>query len=164
MKIECGKIVNTHGIAGELKVQSYCDGGFFKRIKAVSTENAAYKVESSREHAGFVLLRLEGINDMTSAEKLKGQVIFAEKSDIKMPENRVFYSDLYGFEIYDERFSEKTGILKSAQESAGRILLEIETEKGLMLLPDIPAFVIKKDLEKKTIYIRTIEGLYPDEN
>ena len=31
--LECGKVLNTHGIRGELKVDNYCDDGFFKKIK-----------------------------------------------------------------------------------------------------------------------------------
>ena len=60
--IECGRIINTHGIAGEVKIDSYCDEGFFKRISRISTGSETFEVLSSRNHKGFVLARLEGIN------------------------------------------------------------------------------------------------------
>ena len=33
--IECGKVLNTHGVRGEIKVDNYCDEGFYKKIKTV---------------------------------------------------------------------------------------------------------------------------------
>ena len=60
--IECGKIINTHGIAGEVKIDSYCDEGFFRRISRISTGSETFEVLSSRSHKGFVLARLQGIN------------------------------------------------------------------------------------------------------
>ena len=164
MRIECGKAVNTHGVAGELKVKSYCDDGFFKRISAVYVDSVRYKVAGSRDHAGHVLLRLEGVNDMTAAEKLKGRTLYAEREDIDMPEGRVFYSEITGFQVFDERFGRVTGVIKGVTEAPAGILLEIGTEKGLMLLPDIPQFVLSKDVKEKTVTVRTIEGSYPDED
>ena len=65
--IECGKLINTHGIAGEVKIDNYCDEGFFKRISAVTVGGRKYEVLSSRTHKGFVLAKLEGINTIEDA-------------------------------------------------------------------------------------------------
>ncbi len=164
MKIECGIAVNTHGITGELKVRSFCDDGFFGRIRAVYADGVRYGVTGVRTHAGHVLLRLEGIKDMTAAEKLKGKTLFAEREDIDMPEGRVFYSEIVGFSVFDERFGRVTGSVAGVSEAPSGILLEIKTEKGTMLLPDIPQFVLSKSLKDKTVTVRTIEGSYPDED
>ena len=164
MMIECGKAVNTHGVKGELKVLSLCDEGFFGLVDEVIIKEKTYKVQSFRQNRGSVLLKLEGVNDMTAAEAFKGEPVYAEKEKVRLPENRVFYSDIYGFSVFDERFSRVTGKILSSSEGAKGVLLEIETPSGKMLLPDIPQFVLKKDLEKKTVFIKTIEGFYPDEN
>ena len=70
--VECGKIVNTHGIAGEVKIENYCDDGFFKRIAAVTVGTEKYRILSSRTHKGFVLAKLEGVNTVEAAMSLKG--------------------------------------------------------------------------------------------
>ena len=160
--IECGKIVNTHGVRGELKVRSYCDEGFFKKIRFVCVQGEKYKVLSSRENNGIVLLKLENVNDMTAAERLKGFVMTAEREDIDIPENTYFYSELYGAEVFDIRKNAVVGVLSSTEESPAAVLLLIKTEKGSLLLPDVPAFVREKSPKK--IIIETIEGFYPDEN
>ena len=80
--IECGKIINTHGIAGEVKIDSYCDEGFFRRISRISSGSETFEVLSSRSHKGFVLARLQGINTVEDAMRLKGKAIFADRSVI----------------------------------------------------------------------------------
>ena len=59
--LECGKVLNTHGVRGEIKVDNYCDEGFFKKIKTVTIGGAEYRVKSARDHGTFVLLTLDGI-------------------------------------------------------------------------------------------------------
>ena len=68
--IECGRIINTHGIAGEVKIDSYCDEGFFRRISRISTGSETFEVLSSRNHKGFVLARLQGINTVEDFDRV----------------------------------------------------------------------------------------------
>ena len=121
-------------------------------------------MKSFRENGGVALVCLEGVNDMTAAEKLKGETVFAEREDVSLPENRLFYSDIYGFDVFDERFSRVTGKVVSSRQGVKNVMLEIETPAGVMLLPDLPEFVLKKDEKTKTVFIKTIEGFYPDVN
>ena len=162
--VECGKIVNTHGIAGEVKIENYCDEGFFKRISAVTVGTEKYKILSSRTHKGFVLARLEGINTVEAAMCLKGKTVTAERKDIDMPRGHVFYSDLYGFDVYDRRVQRVIGKLREVRESTASMLYIIDSEKGEILVPDVPAFSRGYDLKKQTVEIETIEGMLPDED
>ncbi len=162
--VECGKIVNTHGIAGEVKIENYCDDGFFKRIAAVTVGTEKYKILSSRTHKGFVLAKLEGVNTVEAAMSLKGKTVIADRKDIDMPRGHVFYSDLYGFEVYDRRTEKIIGTLREVRESTASMLYIIDSEKGEILVPDVPAFSRGYDVKKKIIEIETIEGMLPDED
>ena len=162
--IECGKVVNTHGIAGEVKIENYCDEGFFKRISAVTIGGEKYGVLSSRTHKGFVLARLEGITTVEDAMRLKGKTVTADRKDIDMPRGHVFYSDLYGFEVYDRRVGRVIGKLREVRESTASMLYIIEAGDKEILVPDVPAFSRGYDLKKKTVEIETIEGMLPDED
>ena len=162
--IECGRIINTHGIAGEVKIDSYCDEGFFKRISRISTGSETFEVLSSRSHKGFVLARLQGINTVEDAMRLKGKAIFADRKDIDMPRGHVFYSDLYGFDVFDRRVQRVIGKLREVRESTASMLYIIESEGREILVPDVPAFSRGYDLEKQTVEIETIEGMLPDED
>lgn len=162
--IECGKLINTHGIAGEVKIDNYCDEGFFKRISAVTVGGRKYEVLSSRTHKGFVLAKLEGINTIEDAMALKGKTVFADRADIDMPRGHVFYSDLYGFDVYDRRTKKILGKLKLVRESTASMLYVIDMEGQEILVPDVPAFFRGYDLKKGLIEIETIEGMLPDEN
>lgn len=162
--VECGKIVNTHGIAGEVKIENYCDDGFFKRIAAVTVGTEKYKILSSRTHKGFVLAKLEGVNTVEAAMSLKGKTVIADRKDIDMPRGHVFYSDLYGFEVYDRRTEKIIGTLREVRESTASMLYIIDSEKGEILVPDVPAFSRGYDVKKRIIEIETIEGMLPDED
>ena len=162
--VECGKIVNTHGIAGEVKIENYCDDGFFKRIAAVTVGTEKYRILSSRTHKGFVLAKLEGVNTVEAAMSLKGKTVIADRKDIDMPRGHVFYSDLYGFEVYDRRTEKIIGTLREVRESTASMLYIIDSEKGEILVPDVPAFSRGYDVKKKIIEIETIEGMLPDED
>ena len=162
--IECGKIVNTHGIAGEVKIENYCDEGFFKRISRISAGSETFEVLSSCTHKGFVLARLQGINTVEDAMRLKGKTVFAERKDINMPRGHVFYSDLYGFDVFDRRVQRVVGKLREVRESTASMLYIIESEGKEILVPDVPAFSRGYDLDKQTVEIETIEGMLPDED
>ena len=162
--VECGKIVNTHGIAGEVKIKSYCDEGFFKRISAVTVGNKKYKIISCRSHNGFVLAKLEGVNTVEAAMCLKEKDIIADRKDINMPRGHVFYSDLYGFEVFDRRTQKVIGKLREVSESPASMIYVISGEKGDILVPDVPAFSRGYDIDKQIVEIETIKGMLPDED
>lgn len=163
--IECGKIINTHGIAGEVKIDNYCDEGFFKHISRITAGTETFEVLSSRTHKGFVLAKLEGITTVEDAMRLKGKTVFADRKDINMPRGHVFYSDLYGFEVYDRRVQRVIGKLREVRESTASMLYIIDNDDGKeILVPDVPAFSRGYDLKKQVVEIETIEGMLPDED
>ena len=79
--LECGKVLNTHGVRGELKVDNYCDEGFFKKIKNITIGGVEYHIKAARDHGAFVLLTLDGIETVEQAMLLKGKPFKVTNTD-----------------------------------------------------------------------------------
>ena len=158
-----GKVLNTHGLHGELKTENYLDDGYIERVKTVFIEGIGYKITGRREHKGFLLLKLAGVEDIDAAMRLKNREIYIDRAELDLPEGQFFYSDLYGFEVFDRRVGRNVGRLAQVVENPACLLLEIEDGGKKYLVPETP-FYEGADLEKKVVFINTISGLLPDED
>ena len=164
-QLEIGKIINTHGVRGELKVDPWCDpDDVFPSLAAVQVGGQSRAVAGWRMHKGFVLLTLEGVDSMDAALALKNQVLTVPRGQIELPEGRYFYSDLFGFDVYDSRTGAVIGVLCDVRELPGGDLYVIRGEKGEILVPAVPAFEEGVDFDGRRLLLRTIEGMLPDEN
>ena len=139
------QIVNTHGIRGEVKALHYTDGeAFCKKGKTVyKTDSTPVTILSWRFQQGAVLLKLEGVDSVECAEKLKFTELFAKEEDLPLlPDGNVL------------------GTVTEVIENNAANLLEItKTDGEKVLVPNIPVFVEKVDLADEKIYITPIEGL-----
>ena len=90
--IEAGRIVNTHGVIGEVKIEVWLDSPqFFKSFKTLYLKNGqALKVLSAKTHKGFVIAKLEGVDDINAAMVLKGKDISIRRSDAALPRGAFF--------------------------------------------------------------------------
>lgn len=156
------QIVNTHGIRGEVKALHFTDGeAFFKKVKTVyKKDNTPVKILSWRFQKGAVLLKLEGVDDVNSAEKLKFTQLYAREEDLpKLPEGEYYFFELMGLTgvLPDgTRFGKVTNVI----ENNAANLLEFTKDNGeKVLIPKLPVFVDKVDLSEKLIYITPIDGL-----
>ena len=68
--LETGKIVNTHGIAGEVKIMPWADDPeFLLEFDALYIDGKAWEIQSARVHKNCVLVKFEGIADINDAMK-----------------------------------------------------------------------------------------------
>ncbi len=162
--LECGKVLNTHGVRGELKVENYCDEGFFKKLKTITIGSAQYTIRSSRPHGAFVLLTLEGIDTVEQAMVLKGKAITIPRADVKLKKGEYLYQDLYGFAVFDTRTGALIGKLREVLERPAHMVYVIDSEGGEIMVPAIPPFHQGVDLEKGVLTLQTIEGMLPHES
>jgi len=156
------QIVNTHGIRGEVKALHYTDGeAFFKKVKTVYKEDGeAVKILSWKFHKGSVILKLDGIDEVNDAEKLKFVKLYAKKEDLpKLPKGEYYFFELIGLTAILEG-GEELGKVTDVIENNASNLLEITKEDGeKVLIPNIPVFVSKIDIKEGKIHITPIEGL-----
>ena len=159
-----GKIVNTFGIKGELKVYSYTDfvkERFKKGSKVYLSEKyLPFEVNSCREHKGFLLVSFKDHEDINLVEKYKNMLIYKAKEDIKpLKKGEYYFSDLRDLEVYVE--GEKVGRVKNVEEGIRSNNLRIVkyADEKEYLVPFLDVFIEKVDLENKRIDIVKMEGL-----
>ena len=134
--LEAGKIVGTHGIRGELRVEPWCDSaGFLAGFKTLYWDKGAtpVKVIGARVHKSLVLMRLEGVESATQGDLLRGKVLYLNRKDAKFQTGA---NDVY----------------------------RIQGENGKdYLFPAVEEMIAETDLESGVIRVRPIQGIFDDE-
>lgn len=156
--IEAGKVVNTHGVKGEVKIQVWLDSPeFLKKFKTVYIDNKAVKLVSGRVHKGFLIAVLDGVDDVNAAMSLKNKTVFIDRKDAKLPKGAYFLQDIIGAAVVTED-GESVGTLEDILETpASRIyVVKGKTEH---LIPAVDEFIVRVDAENAVVTVRLIEGM-----
>lgn len=165
--LEVGKIVNTHGIRGELKIQPWCDGvDFIKQLDTLYLdENGAdaLKVVSVREHKNCAVIRFSGIDDINSAEKYKNRVLYCNRDDAQIDENANYIQDIIGCVVKNAENGTQYGKVLDVLNYGASDILEIENNGKKNYVPLIDDIVKKIDCENLVVEIIPMKGLF-DEN
>lgn len=160
------KIVNTHGVRGEVKALYYADGpDFFARVKTLyDKDGAAYVISGVREHKGALIVKIEGSDDIESADKLRNAELFARREDMpRLPEGRFYVVDLIGLTVVLPD-GKTLGTVKDVFAGGGGSLIEVKRENGrAVLIPYVDEFVKEVSLEDGKMLITPTEGLIDDE-
>lgn len=165
--IRIGKIINTHGIKGELKIRSESDFDA-ERYAAGNTVYIRYEGEylpfvcdTYRVHKGFPLVSFRDNKDINLVEKYKNCFLYIKDTDRKeLHDGRHYISDLIGLDVVDEE-GRYIGKVKDIEETMGAnryMRIERDNEKDA-LVPYVPVFIKKVDTEEKKIVIHAEEGL-----
>ncbi len=157
--MEVGKIVNTHGIRGEIKIQPWCDSpDFLLNFDTYYIDGVAYNVCSSRVHKFCVLASLKGIENVNQAMALKNKIISIDRSNITLPEGRYFIADLIGLDVIEESSNTCIGKLHDVLTLPAHDVYIIRGEKEYMV-PAVSEFIINTDLSQGAITVKLIPGM-----
>ena len=157
--IEIGKIVNTHGIKGELKLLPHEESPEDLRgLSALFVDGRERKIRSARVHKGALLVTLEGVEDMNAALELKGRAAFADADDPGLPEGFVFMDELFGCAVRTEDGT-VLGTLEEIIDSPANQVYVVRGAGAERLIPAIPEFVVSVDAEAGEIVVRLIPGM-----
>ena len=102
-KIYIGKIVNTHGIKGELRIRSdflYKDKVFVKGNSLI-IDDKKYLIKTYRRHKTFDMVMLDEYNNINQVLFLVGKKVYFDKSLLILDDNEVLDSDLVNYNIVD---------------------------------------------------------------
>ena len=162
--LECGKIINTHGIKGAVKLESWCDSpetladleyiylkygdGFEKR-----------RVISATVMKRHVMAYIEGITDIDTAAAMKETVVYADRDDIPLDEGDYFISDLIGLPVIDVDSGVEYGKISEVFNTGASDIYTVKTEDGDRMIPAVPEFIIEIDVERG-VFVRPIEGMF----
>ena len=168
--IEIGKIINTHGVKGALKIEPWCDTpsvlAKMKRIyfaPKVSGDGFIEKsVLSGSVQKDKVLLTIEGVDTVEAAILLKNTVIYANRDDIPIKEGSYLIADLIGLDVIDAVSGRVYGKLTDVIQGGSGDIYDIKTEKGSALMPAVKEFV-KEIRLNEGIFVTPIKGIFDED-
>ncbi|ESV54923.1 16S rRNA-processing protein RimM [Streptococcus agalactiae LMG 14747] len=162
-----GKIVNTQGLQGELRVLSvtdFADERFKKGSQlSIFSEQDEHlldvEVASHRKQKNFDIVKFKGLYHINDVEKYKGTVLkVAETNLSELAEDEFYYHEIIGLDVYeDEVFIGK--ISEILQPGANDVWVVKRQGKKDLLLPYIPPVVLNVDVEGKRVDVSLMEGL-----
>ncbi|MGF7057244.1 ribosome maturation factor RimM [Brassicibacter mesophilus] len=160
--IRVGKILNTHGIKGDLKVLPLTDEpSRFEKLKTVfiDDENSKVEIEKVWYSKGFVMIRLNGYNDINEVIKFKNcYILIDEKDALKLPKDSFFISQIIGLTVFLSDGNELGEVVEVLQPGANDVYV-IRGNNKEFLIPAVKEFVKEIDLDNNRMVIDPIEGL-----
>lgn len=159
--VRVGKIVNTHGLKGEVKCIYLTDEmerfDDFDHVYIEDTEERL-DIESVRYMKGMVYLRFNGFDNINLVEKYKNKYIIIDETQMKtLDEDSYYVSDLIGLEVYDQE-GNYLGKITYVYQTGANDVYELDRNKEL-LIPAIKEVVKSVDIGEGRMTIKKIEGL-----
>ncbi|GAA0461091.1 ribosome maturation factor RimM [Alkalibacillus silvisoli] len=166
--LKVGKIVNTHGVRGEVRVMAVTD--FEERFDAGSrlfiennnSEHIEVEVSSNRKHKQFDLLTLKGYESLEEVEGFKDCLLKVAFEDLyELDEGEFYYFEIIGCEVYLTTGEYLGKVKEILAPGANDVWVVKRTEPGDkdVLIPYIDDVVKEIDIEEQRIVIEEMEGL-----
>ena len=161
--LPAGKIINTHGFRGTVKLESWCDApeilADLDRIYFLKSGTyTPVNVRHASVFKQFVLMDLEGVESEDAANRLRNTEVFAAREDLPIEEGDFFILDLIGLPVRHADSGEVLGELKDVNTQTARDLYVVKTPTGEYMIPAVPELIPRID-PADAIYIRPIPGL-----
>ncbi|MEN2766471.1 ribosome maturation factor RimM [Ornithinibacillus xuwenensis] len=161
-----GKIINTHGIRGDVKVLRISD--FEERFEIgntlyLVTDNTVVReltIDGHRVHKGFDLLHFKNLNNINDVEHFKESHLKIPESKLtELDENEFYYHEVIGSEVFTND-GKLLGVIKEILAPGANDVWVIKQPKGKdILIPYIEEVVLEVDVDEKRIVIEPMEGL-----
>lgn len=161
--IQIGKIVNTHGIRGDVKVLPLTDDT--KRFEAleyvfIGDEKLKMNIDKVGYIKGNVLLKFKNYDNINDVEKFKNTDIWVdEKNKVKLPQNTYFIHDIIGLDVY---LVDGTclGKVKDVLQPGANDVYVVKNNGKEYLIPAIKDVVKEVNIDESKIIIEPLEGMF----
>ncbi len=163
--IAYGKVIKPHGLSGEVKVLPF--SGEFSSFKNFSTlyisqeikNPPKFEISRSRNQTNHIIVKLQGIDSIEDAQRLKGLTVFINKEELpEKEEDEYYWFELIGMDVFDMD-GKQIGKVKDIIDNTAQPLLVIKNNSDEYLVPLVEKFVEDIDLTNSKIVINPIEGL-----
>lgn len=163
MKLEfitAGRIVNTHGIRGEVKLLPQgVEPELLAECGTLYIGGKPHTLAAGRVHKGCLLAKLQGVDDMDAALALKGKTVTVRRSDVPLPEGEYFDEELAGLTVRDAETGEELGKVAEVLTYPAHKIYAVRGGKDEYLVPAVPAFIAAIDVPGGIMDIHMWEGL-----
>lgn len=165
--LEIGKINNTHGLKGEVKMLMWCDGiDYIKQLKTVYLDDEGKKpltLLSARQQKNIAILKFAEITTIEAADELKNKVLYCNRDDAKIDEDSHYLADIIGCYVVDVDTEEEYGKIVDVLNYGASDIYDVESWGQHTLIPAIDDIVKEIDTEYQVVRIKPMKGLF-DEN
>jgi 16S rRNA processing protein RimM len=152
--INIGKIVNTHGIKGELRILSdfkYKDRVFKKDFKFyIGKDKEELIVNTYRHHKVFDMVTFNDLNDINLVLKYKGKEVYINEEDLDL-DGEIYIDNLIGYKVVVG--DKDIGVVTDVMHMKANYILRVND----ILIPYVKEFILK--IEDNTIYVKDVGGL-----
>lgn len=167
-RLNVGKVANTHGIRGELKVWPQTDfpdvrfrsGSRLLLVPPEAGEPLEVVVQSSREHSNVFIVKLKGFDNINEVEKFKGWELKVEGADrVELEEGEYYVRDIVGCAVVTDE-GEELGTITDILSPGANDVWVVKRPKGKdLLLPVIDDVVLDVDVAARLVKVHLMEGL-----
>lgn len=170
--LNVGKIVNTQGLKGEVRVISQTDfpelrykKGAILTLFQEKKKPIELTIQSHRKHKNFDILTFVAHPSINDVEKYREGILKVSKEQLtELPENEFYYHEIIGLTVVDDTIGELGKIKEILSPGANDVWVVQRPKKKDILLPYIDSVVHKVDLEKGSVFVEIPEGLIDDED
>lgn len=161
--LRVGKILNTHGIKGELKVLPLTDDPKrYDDLEFVLLDGKEVNIEGCKYQKDRVILKLKDINTIEEAERLKNKYLeIPREYAVELEKDRYFIADLIGCTVYDTE-GRNLGKIYDVIQTKNNDVYWIKEPKEL-LIPVLLDIVLDINIEEEKIIIKPV-GEWQDED
>ncbi|GIO21945.1 ribosome maturation factor RimM [Oceanobacillus sp. J11TS1] len=164
-KLKIGKIINTHGIRGEVKILRITD--FEERftpgnevIIAADQGDITLTIDSHRIHKGFDLITFKGYTNINKVEQWKGLNLFIDKNQAtELEEDAYYYHEIIGCQVQTTEGETLGKVKEILSPGANDVWVVQRPGKKDLLLPYIEDVIKKVDTDTGIISVELMEGM-----
>lgn len=159
--VQVGKIINTHGLNGFLKVIPLTDDPKrYDKLDTVYVEDEKLKIENVWYNKGFVMIKFLGYDNINDVIKYKNKHIQIDTRDsVKLPENSYFIYQIIGLNVYDKECNLVGEIVDVLQPGGNDVYVVRNTVGKEHYIPAVKEFIEEINLDDNTMIINPIEGM-----
>ena len=169
--LSVGQVLRPHGVRGELRVGIITDypellgqhAYFYLAHPDSPDATHRYVVEGIRLHKKSLLLKLEGCDDRTAAEGLRGMLVQIPVEDaVPLEEGEYYHFQLVGVRVETESGEWLGQVVQVIKTGANDVYI-VRGPRGEVLLPAIDDVVLDLDLESKRMMVHLLPGLLAED-
>ena len=159
--LEAGKIVNTHGIKGEVKIMPYTDvPELLCEFDRLFLNKQEIFIERSRVAKNMVIAKFEGVDTPEQAEKLRNKILYMHRDDLELDDDTYFIQDLIGIEVKDVETGVIYGKITDVMQTGANDVYVIKGADREYLIPAIADVVVSTDIDNNIMTIKVLDGLF----
>ena len=157
-----GQIVNTHGLRGDVKIMPWADDpDDLLDFDRFFIDGKEYAVQHSSRQKSMILLKLEGVDSIDDAAKLRNKELCICRDDIELEDGVMFIADMIGLPV--EADGALIGKLTEVLTMPGNDVYVVKGEHEY-LIPAVQEYVEPLNAEEGVIQVHLIEGMQTDAN